>query len=60
MRICIVGVGNIGMRYVQGITGTYPDAELFLVDNPVRLKELEKLQLGLSLIHISEPTRLQV
>ena len=46
MRICIVGVGNIGMRYVQGITGKYPDAVLFLVDNPVRLKEIEKLQLG--------------
>ena len=46
MRICIIGVGNIGMRYVQGITKKFPDAELFLVDSSVRIKELEKLQLG--------------
>ena len=46
MRICIIGVGNIGMRYVQGINQEFPDAELFLVDNTVRLKELEKLELG--------------
>ena len=46
MRICIVGVGNIGMRYVQGISGKFPDAELFLVDCDTRLKELEKLDLG--------------
>ena len=43
MRICIIGVGNIGMRYVQGITKKWPDAELFLVDNDVRLRELRKL-----------------
>ena len=46
MRICVIGVGNIGMRYVQGITKTFPDAQLFLVDSPVRLQELEKLKLG--------------
>ena len=46
MRICIIGVGNIGMRYVQGISGKFPDAELFLVDCDTRLKELEKLDLG--------------
>ena len=46
MRICIVGVGNIGMRYVQGITRKFPDAQLFLVDAPVRLQELEKLNVA--------------
>ena len=46
MRICIVGVGNIGMRYVQGITKTFPDAQLLLVDAPDRLQELEELNLG--------------
>ena len=46
MRICIIGVGNIGMRYVQGISGKFPDAELFLIDCDTRLKELEKLDLG--------------
>ena len=45
MRICIVGVGNIGMRYVQGITKKFPEAELCLVDNDVRLRELQKLEL---------------
>ena len=46
MRICIIGVGNIGMRYVQGISRKFPDAELFLVDCDARIKELEKLDLG--------------
>jgi hypothetical protein len=46
MRICIVGVGNIGMRYVQGITRKFPAAELLLIDCEDRLKELEKLELG--------------
>ena len=46
MRVCIIGVGNIGMRYVQGITKKFPDAQLFLVDAAVRLQELEKLKLG--------------
>ena len=46
MKICVIGVGNIGMRYVQGITAKFPDAQLFLVDSPVRLLELEKLGLG--------------
>ena len=46
MRICIIGVGNIGMRYVQGITKKWPDAELFLVDNERRLRELQKLGLA--------------
>ena len=46
MRICVVGVGNIGMRYVQGISKTFPDAELVLIDCEDRLKELEELELG--------------
>ena len=46
MRICIVGVGNIGMRYVQGITRKFPDAELVLIDCDDRLRELEKMELG--------------
>jgi hypothetical protein len=46
VKICIVGVGNIGMRYVQGITKTFPDAQLFLVDGATRLLELKKLELG--------------
>lgn len=45
MRICIIGVGNIGMRYVQGIGRKFPDAELILIDCDTRLKELEKLEL---------------
>ncbi|MFU8832070.1 MAG: hypothetical protein ACNA7J_07935 [Wenzhouxiangella sp.] len=43
MRICIIGVGNIGMRYVQGIRTKFPGAELWLVDHDVRLRELQKL-----------------
>ena len=46
MKICVIGVGNIGMRYVQGITKTFPDAQLFLVDSPARLQELKTLELG--------------
>ena len=46
MRICIIGVGNIGMRYVQGITKNIPDAELILIDCDQRLKELRELELG--------------
>ena len=46
MKICIVGVGNIGMRYVQGITSTFPDAQLFLVDCAARLRELAVLELN--------------
>lgn len=46
MRVCVIGVGNIGMRYVQGITKTFPDAELVLIDSDDRLKELEELELG--------------
>ena len=46
MRICVVGVGNIGMRYVQGISKTFPDAELLLIDCDARLKELAQLGLG--------------
>jgi len=46
VKICIIGVGNIGMRYVQGITKKFPAAELLLVDAPARLLELEKLELG--------------
>ncbi len=46
MRICVVGVGNIGMRYVQGILKKFPDAKLILIDEPGRIQELEKLELG--------------
>ena len=46
MKICIVGVGNIGMRYVQGISKTFPDAHLFLVDSAARLRELAEMDLG--------------
>ena len=46
MRICVVGVGNIGMRYVQGISKTFPDAELVLIDSDDRLKELRDLESG--------------
>lgn len=46
MKTCVIGVGNIGMRYVQGITKKFPDAQLFLVDAPVRIQELEKLNIG--------------
>lgn len=46
MKICVIGVGNIGMRYVQGITKKFPDAQLFLVDSPARLQELKTLELG--------------
>ena len=46
MRICVVGVCNIGMRYVQGISKTFPDAQLVLIDCDARLKELAQLALG--------------
>ena len=46
MKICVVGVGNIGMRYVQGISKTFPDTELVLIDCDARLKELAQLDLG--------------
>jgi hypothetical protein len=46
MRICVVGVGNIGMRYVQGISKTFPDTELVLIDCDARLKELAQLGLN--------------
>ena len=46
MRVCIVGVGNIGMRYVQGITKRFPEAELCLVDNHTRLRQLKKLEMA--------------
>lgn len=46
MRVCIIGVGNIGLRYVQGIGKTIPDTELYLVDNDVRLDELERLEIA--------------
>jgi len=46
MKVCVIGVGNIGMRYVQGITNKFPDVQLFLIDSPVRLQELENLKLG--------------
>ena len=46
MRICIVGVGNIGMRYVQGITKKFPGAELCLIDNDARLRQLQELEMA--------------
>ena len=46
MKICVIGVGNIGMRYVQGILKKFPDVQLLLVDAPARLQELEKMELG--------------
>jgi hypothetical protein len=46
MKICVVGVGNIGMRYVQGIREKFPEALLFLIDSPDRVKELAELELG--------------
>jgi hypothetical protein len=60
MRICIIGVGNIGMRYVQGIRKKFPRAELWLVDHDVRLGELKKLEMAnvtlvSSLAHVDEP-----
>jgi hypothetical protein len=60
MKICIVGVGNIGMRYVQGITRKFPAAELWLVDHDVRLEELKKLEMAnvtcvRSLAHVKAP-----
>jgi len=60
MRICIIGVGNIGMRYVQGIRKKFPGAELLLVDNDARLQELAKLgmtnvNLANSLDQVNEP-----
>ena len=59
MRICIIGVGNIGMRYVEGVRKRFPRAELWLVDHDVRLKELAKREmvdvtLLTSLEHVSE------
>ncbi|MCX2982111.1 hypothetical protein EYC98_14715 [Halieaceae bacterium IMCC14734] len=65
MNICVIGVGNIGMRYVQGISNSFPDAQLFLVDAPSRLHELEKMDLGganllTSLEDITEPLDLCV
>jgi hypothetical protein len=46
MRICSIGGGNIGMRYVQGIGKKFPDAQLILVDNPDRVKALQELELA--------------
>ncbi len=42
MKICVIGVGNIGMRYVQGISATHPQAQLFLVDRSSRLEQIGK------------------
>lgn len=46
MKICIVGAGNIGMRYFEGIKRRFPKAEFFLVDRDSRLLELDKLLIG--------------
>lgn len=45
MKICIIGVGNIGFRYAQGIARTFPKAELILVDRPDRLAALRESEL---------------
>ena len=50
MRICVVGVGNIGMRSVQGISKKFPDADLVLIDCDARLKELSLLGLKNALL----------
>lgn len=65
MRICIIGVGNIGMRYVQGIGKDLPHAELCLVDHESRVEELAKLKLGnvrlfTSLDQVAQPVDLFV
>ena len=63
MRICIIGVGNIGMRYVQGIRKKFPGAGLWLVDRDARLRELAQLEMPNvtllnSLAHVTEPVDL--
>ena len=45
MKICVIGVGNIGMRYVQGITKIFPDVQLFLVDCFNRLREFAETRM---------------
>ena len=46
MRIAVIGVGNIGMRYVQGINKSFPAADLFLVDSAARMQELAALNMS--------------
>jgi len=46
MNICIIGAGNIGMRYHQGITETLGNADLYLVDQPQRLQALDEQNLA--------------
>lgn len=46
MNIGIVGVGNIGMRYLQGIRSSWPEASLWLVERDERLNELKDMDLG--------------
>ena len=40
MRVGIIGVGNIGLRYLEGILKASPGAEVFVVDRESRLAEL--------------------
>lgn len=46
MRVGIIGVGNIGLRYLQGISKTSPEAELFVNDRESRLAELRAMNFG--------------
>jgi hypothetical protein len=58
VNICIVGVGNIGLRYAQGIGKTFPNVQLFLVDGAARLRELAAMDLGkVSLLTAPEDIR---
>lgn len=46
MKVGIVGVGNIGLRYLQGILRQFPDAEMLVIDRDSRLTELKAMELG--------------
>lgn len=46
MRVGIIGVGNIGLRYLQGILKTSPGAEVFVIDRESRLAELRAMGFG--------------
>jgi hypothetical protein len=46
MKVGIVGAGNIGLRYLQGITKQFPNAEMVVIDRDSRLTELKTMELG--------------
>lgn len=48
MKIGIIGVGNIGTRYLQGLAKTFPETDFYLVDSEARLNELRSLHIGRS------------